>query len=116
MLHTLLVSLPKQDKEFNFNFVDPHNPLKTSGEVVSCEGPHKMDGIPEGWAITMTAKKGDLIVGEGELFQRLYVLAQGSIDVMKNGHKIAVKPEGAVFGYVPLKIRDPPNFRFSSRF
>jgi CRP-like cAMP-binding protein len=47
-------------------------------------------------------KRGDVLIAEGDLYQRLYSLTQGTCDVCANGMKVSEIPEGMVFGEASL--------------
>lgn len=45
-------------------------------------------------------KKGDVIVEEGDLLQRMYMINSGSMSAMLNGHDVHPMDAGDSFGYV----------------
>lgn len=47
-------------------------------------------------------KKGDVIVAEGDLYQRLYLVNQGSLEAVRNGEVVRQLPEGDTFGTISL--------------
>eukprot|EP00026_Physarum_polycephalum_P005790 Phypoly_transcript_05828.p1 GENE.Phypoly_transcript_05828~~Phypoly_transcript_05828.p1 ORF type:complete len:477 (+),score=27.30 Phypoly_transcript_05828:160-1590(+) len=47
--------------------------------------------------------KGEIVVAEGDLFQRIYTLVSGQLYMKKNGRLLLTVEEGEVFGYFSMK-------------
>lgn len=55
-------------------------------------------------AVRQDLKKGELVVAEGDLFQRIYTVVSGSIQLKRGGRVMSELEEGDVFGYLTLPI------------
>lgn len=51
-------------------------------------------------AVRQDLKKGDLVIAEGDLFQRIYTVVSGSLQLKRGGRVITEMEEGDVFGYI----------------
>ena len=49
-------------------------------------------------------KRGDYVVAEGDLYQRIYTVVSGEIHMNKRGRHIVTLREGEVFGYLSLPL------------
>jgi MFS family permease len=57
--------------------------------------------------IPMTVADGTAVVTEGEVGDRVYLVAEGQVDIIKGGESVAVTPSGGYFGEIAL-LRDVP--------
>jgi len=60
-------------------------------------------------AQTITYKKGDTVIAEGDLFQRLYQLRSGACDVVIHGKYKRTLPLGGIFGVINFVQLRPSN-------
>jgi hypothetical protein len=51
-------------------------------------------------AVRQDLKKGDVVVAEGDLYQRIYTVAEGQLQMKSGDHTFVTIQEGEVFGYV----------------
>lgn len=49
-------------------------------------------------------KKGDVVVSEGDLYQRLYIVSEGSLEVTRNNEVVREIPQGESFGYATISF------------
>lgn len=57
--------------------------------------------------ITTEYKKGDIIIEQGDLFQRVYVLGNGTFDVLRNDKLVTTLNSGQVLGVASLMYLRP---------
>ncbi len=51
-----------------------------------------------GIAVKQEVKRGDIIIAEGDLYQRIYTIASGQLTMSVNGRVLLTMGEGEVFG------------------
>jgi len=60
-------------------------------------------------ATRLDLKKGDVLFEEGDLYQRIYTITQGTCETYKGDHLVATMKEGEVFGEASiLHLRPVP--------
>lgn len=53
-------------------------------------------------SVVQTLKKGDVVIAEGDLYQRIYTVVTGQIATEKNGNQLMTIDTGETFGYLFL--------------
>lgn len=75
----------------------PPNPdVEPYEEVLLCGG--KSKGSCAGLQTALAFKKGETIIEEGDLFQRVYTLTKGFAEVTIKGKRVCTMEEGDIFG------------------
>ena len=54
----------------------------------------------------MSLKKGDIVMSEGDLFQRVYTVLKGHCNTIQKGKVVGTMEEGDIIGYVTLLFSD----------
>jgi len=79
-------SLASETSKHTFSFEDDENQECIDRETLASLSEHRL------------LKKGDFVVQEGDLFQRLFQVAHGECGIVIGGNVVAKIPEGTVFG------------------
>lgn len=74
------------------------SPLSSSSSSADGKEAERDRDLVRNLADKIILKKGDVLLAEGDLYQRLYSLTQGTCDVCVDGRRVSVIPEGLVFG------------------
>lgn len=83
----------------------PHDPSVVFEEVSLC--PEAKAGECRSIETPLSLKKGDKLVEEGDLFQRVYTLVKGTCNIVQNGRIKCHMKEGDVFGIASLMYLRP---------